>query len=243
MLGWRGGQPVTSTAARGTKRRLPSKEYALTLTESLRERHRDLWAAMTGHVFVRELGAGTLTPERFQRYFQQDYVFLRDFCSLVALAIAKAPSFDAARRLGVFLAEVLQGEEGLFRRAFREWGLPLEEMPKGSPAATALGNLMTRVAYEGSYVELLTVLVVTELTYLEWALALTARGPGPSDAVQREWIAIHASEEFRTFVLWLVRSLDEAPLTAATRLRVEELFYQTLRCEVAFWEAAYDGDA
>ena len=150
----------------------------MSLTQELRQRHHDLWERMTTHPFVQELGADTLPLEKFQRYFLQDYLFLRDFTGLLALGVAKAPDMESARRLAQFLAEVLQGEEQLFRGSFREWALRPEQYarPEPAPVAASFGNLMTRVAYEGSFAEILTLLVVSEWGYLDWATRLAQAG-------------------------------------------------------------------
>ena len=199
---------------------------------------------MATHPFLQELGADTLPLEKFQRYFLQDYVFLRDFTGLLALGVAKAPDLEAARRLAQFLAEVLQGEEQLFRGSFREWALRPEQYarPEPTPVAAAFGNLMTRVAYEGSFAEILTLLVVSEWAYLDWATRLAQAGRLPETPVYRAWIDIHSNDGFRDFVQWLRQSLDGIPLAGEQRQRVEELFHTTLRYEVAFWEMGYRGE-
>ena len=213
----------------------------MSLTEELRERHHDLWERMVTHPFVQELGSDTLPLEKFQRYFLQDYFFLGDFRTLLALAVAKAPDMDTARRLAEFLAEVLQGEEQLFRRSFQEWGLRPEQYarPDPTPVTIAFGNLMARVAYEGSFAEILAVLVVSEQAYLDWATRLAQPGRLPKTPVYREWIEIHSSDGFRDFVGWLAESLDAAPLAEEQERRVGELFHTTLLYEVAFWEMGY----
>ncbi len=214
------------------------------LSQQLRERHRDLWERMVTHPFVREMGTGTLPQEKFQGYFLQDYVFLRDFVTLLALGVAKAPSMDVARRLATFMAGVLQGEESLFREAFRDWGLAPERYthPEPGPTAKAMGDMMARIAYGGGFPEILSVLVVTEWTYLDWATRLSRSGM-PADPVQRRWVEIHCNADFRAFVQWLIAPLDSLALTDEQRGRVGRLFLATLRYEVAFWEAAYRGEA
>ena len=138
--------------------------------ERLREQHRDLWERVVEHDFARELGDDSLPLEKFQRYFVQDYAFFQDFVVLIALGIAKAPNMDAARPLAGFLHEILQGEEVLFTKTFESWGWPPEHYRGAAPGPTALalGNLMGRTAYEGGFAEILTVLAVTEGTYLDW---------------------------------------------------------------------------
>ena len=103
------------------------------LSGDLRRANLDLWERMVTHAFVRELGDGSLSAERFRRYMLQDYAFLKDLVTLAALGIAKAPDLDAARHLDGFLSPVLNGEEVLFRRAFESLGAPADagETPSG----------------------------------------------------------------------------------------------------------------
>jgi thiaminase/transcriptional activator TenA len=211
----------------------------MSLYNELRSRNQAVWEQVVTHSFVEELGADTLPMEKFQRYFLQDYLFVRDFTRLLALGVAKAPDFSAARRLAGFLAGVLDGEESLFRRSFQEWGLTEAQYTSTSPAVTtrAMGNLMARVAYEGSFTEILTVLVVTEGTYLEWASRLVEAGREPRTGVYREWVEIHSNADFRRFVEWLFERLDAT--TEAERGRVEELFEVTLGYELAFFDLSY----
>ncbi len=215
----------------------------MSLTQQLRDENATLWEQMVTHPFVLEMGAGTLPLEKFQRYLLQDYVFLRDFSTLLALAIAKAPGFDSARRFSSFLTDILQGEEGLFRQAFRDWGLPegVYTPPTPGPAASAFGELIREVAYSGSFQEVLTVLVVTEWTYLDWATRLVDAGRLPQMPVARAWTEIHSNPEFTEFVTWLLALLDEQQLSTQQRDRVRDLFHQTLEHELAFWKAPYEG--
>ena len=214
----------------------------MSLTQELRRRHEELWDRVVNHPFVLELGADTLPLEKFKRYFLQDYVFFRDFVSLLALGVAKAPDLNASRHLAAFLAEVLQGEEQLFQGSFEQWGLEPEEYsrPAPSPPAAAFGDLMARVAYEGAFAEIMTVLVVTEWVYLDWATRAADLGR-PDTPVYRAWTEIHSNEEFRKFVLWLLETLDGLDLSAEQEQRVRDLFHATLRYELAFWELGYNG--
>ncbi len=223
------------------RRHPSSKETSISLVAQLRDRRRALWDQATGHPFPRELVAGTLPLRKFQRYLLQDYAFLRDFSTLLALGVAKAPDLATARPLAAFLSGVLAGEEGYFRRAFQEWGWrpPRYARPSRLPATRAMGDFMARVACEGSFAEVLTVLVVTESVYLDWASRAAPRARSAQPWYYQEWTAIHSNAEFRRFVGWLEATLDAQPLSAAGRSRVAELFETALRHELAFWEMGY----
>ena len=211
--------------------------------ERLRERNRELWERVVEHDFARELGDDSLPLEKFQRYFVQDYAFFRDFVVLISLGIAKAPNMDAARPLAGFLNEILQGEEVLFTKTFESWGWPPERYRDAAlgPTTLALGNLMGRTAYEGSFAEILTLLAVTEGTYLDWPARNAERGADPMTPIYRDWTAVHASPEFETFVRGLFDALDALTLTAEQEEQVARLFEVTLRYELDFFDTGYAG--
>lgn len=217
----------------------------MALTDELRRKYAPLWEKMVEHPFVIELGDGVLPLEKFQRYFVQDYLFLKDASKALAVMVARSPDFEAARRFGRFLQQVLEGEEALFRRVFRGWGLPEERYAGAEPLPTALSytNYLVRLAYDGAFEELLAALVVAEWTYLDWATRLVERGKRPPQPEYREWIDLHAGPELRDFVSWMRGLLDSRPLDPEARGRVERVFLTTLRLEYLFWEMAYRGEA
>ena len=213
------------------------------LFADFRERHRDLWEAMVTHPFVGALGDDTLPLEAFQRYFLQDYLFVRDLVALLGLAIARAPDFESARRLAAFLHDLLEGEESLFRDTFRSWNISSEEVRAVEPARVtrAFGDLLVRTAYEGGFFEALMALAVTEGTYLDWATRLVESGRVPRTPAYRAWVEIHADAGFATFVRWLHSRLDDVPTTdAAGRDALERIGVECLRHEIEFWDSALE---
>ncbi|MDQ3458166.1 MAG: thiaminase II, partial [Deinococcota bacterium] len=73
------------------------------LTERLAEAAAKDWEAALKHPFVRELGRGTLAREAFQRFLEQDWLFLRDYARLFALAAAKSRDLQAMRQFAGLL--------------------------------------------------------------------------------------------------------------------------------------------
>jgi len=64
------------------------------LSELLRQKVAGIWEAQHQHPFVRGIGDGTLSLERFQFWLRQDYVFLGEYARLLALAAARSPRFE-----------------------------------------------------------------------------------------------------------------------------------------------------
>ena len=209
----------------------------------LRNRHQDLWQRMVNHPFVVEMGEGTLPVEKFRAYFVQDYVFVNDLVSMVAMGIARAPDLETAGWLNRFLAGVLDPESDLFLRAFKELGVPEAEYSSAgaSPTTQAFGDFLVRIGFEGSFDDIATVLYVTEATYLDWGTRLIGQGKKPANPIYREWIDIHGPAVLGELVSWLEQRLD-ATASGGGRQRLEGLFVTALRYEYRFWEAAYHGE-
>ena len=136
----------------------------MVLSDELQEGVGSLWERVVTHLLIIELGEGTLPQEIFDVYFEQDYLFVKELVILRSLAKAKAPDFDdAARHLG------LGGEGGLFQQAFRERGLSPQVVVnlEYRPATLHYSSYLRKMAYEGSFIDLITTWLVVEWPYLE----------------------------------------------------------------------------
>ena len=216
----------------------------MSLTQELRQKHGKLWSKTVTHPFVVEMGDGTLPVEKFRSYFIQDYVFVKDLVSMVGLGISKAPDLLAASKLNQFLAGILNPENDLFVRSFRQLGVSEEQYSSASasPTAQAFGDFLMRVALEGDFEDIVTTLYVTEGTYLDWAIRLKEQGQDPGNPVYREWIDIHGPQVLGEFVDWTRDHLDGADI-GGRRPRIEEVFLAALRYEYLFFDVAYRGEA
>ena len=215
----------------------------MSLSEDIQESTGPLWEKTVTHPFVTELGDGTLPEAKFNIYFQQDHLFLRDWISLMCCGISKAPDFASARPLAAFVNGALGGEEGLFQQFFRDAGLSQEEVRelKYLPTSLAYSGYLGRMANEGSFLEIITTLLGIEWPYLDWAKRLAAAGKHPENRYYQVWIDIHAGNEMDGFVTWMRDIIDNHPVTDVDGLKA--MFLSTLRYEYLFWEMAYRGES
>jgi thiaminase (transcriptional activator TenA) len=216
----------------------------MTLTQELRHKYHDLWHRMVTHPFVIEMGEGTLAVAKFRAYFLQDYLFVHDLVAMTSMGLAKAPSFLAANQLHQFLAGILNPENDLFVRAFTALDVSAKESAEvsASPITQAFGDFLVRTGLEGSFEDIVTVLYVTEGTYLDWGTQLLEAGKRPHNAIYREWIDLHGPQVLGAFVAWLGQHLDSTEL-GSHRPRIDRIFHTALRYEYLFWEGAYHGSA
>jgi len=65
----------------------------LGLSDELRAGVESIWETVVTHPFVTEMADGSLDRERFYVDVDQDYLFLRDWATLLSLATARSPRF------------------------------------------------------------------------------------------------------------------------------------------------------
>lgn len=213
-------------------------------TDWLRARAEPEWTDAVDHRFTRQLFTGTMDDGVFRRYLVQDYAFVETLVGTFGHAVGEAPTMAAKSRLVDFLGTLTAEENDYFERAFDALGVAEDAYadPDPTPTTRAFHDLLERAAREGDYAETLAVLVPAEWVYREWA---TAIDEPPEPFYLAEWVELHATDEFVTFVEWLRGELDREGAAAAERrqARLDRLFRRTVELEVAFFEAAYEEPA
>jgi thiaminase/transcriptional activator TenA len=216
----------------------------MSLSDDLRSGVASVWEQVVSHPFVAELGDNTLPQATFDVYFDQDYLFLKDWAVLLSLAAAKAPNFDAARQVVSFLHLGLGGEEGLFQQAFRERGLSKQQVAELEyrPTTFHYSGYLRKAAYEGSFLDVAATILAMEWPYLDWAQRLVDAGKRPDNYYYQTWIDLHTSPGILDFVAWLRQEVDSAQVSPEDRSRLQNIFRDVLRYELLFWEMAYKGE-
>ncbi|ELZ95922.1 transcriptional activator TenA [Haloferax mucosum ATCC BAA-1512] len=211
-------------------------------TDWLRARAGDQWDAATTHRFTRELGRDDIDPDVFSRYLVQDYAFVETLVGVFGHAVGQAPTMAAKSKFVEFLRTLTDDEDDYFLRSFDALDVPASTYgnPSTTPTTRAFEDLLERAAHQGGYAETLAVLVPAEWVYLTWATKVADRSP--SRFYLAEWIDLHATDDFATFVNWLRDELDRAGAVASPRRqqRLDRLFRRMVELEVAFFDAAYE---
>ncbi|WP_048306202.1 thiaminase II [Halomonas sp. PR-M31] len=203
------------------------------------------WRTYVEHDFVSQLGAGTLEPNAFRHYLQQDYLFLIHFARAYALAVYKSRNMKELRHGFEGLKTILDVELDLHIDYCREWGICEEQL-------TALPEAKATLAYtryvldtgnRGDLLDMHVALAPCLVGYGEianWlnAQAFTRRDDNPYSA----WIAMYESAEFQQAMQDEIAWLD-ARLADVTTARFEELariFRDATRLEIDFWQMGLD---
>jgi len=193
------------------------------------------------HPFVRGLGDGTLPGDRYQYYLRQDYLFLIEYCRVLALASARATEPAVAGRFSDLLNQTLNVEMDLHRETCWASGISPEALEETRPAPTTLAytNHLRLVAETLDLSAILAAILPCAHGYWEIATALRARGLPPVPAYVN-WIKAYTADEYAAAARWLAGLLDrlgEGKADAEAALR--DVFLTSTRYEYLFFDMAH----
>src|SRR6201998_3379608 len=95
---------------------------ASSFSERMRAQGRPTWNAILGHRFFREVATDAIDDRVFVWYLRIEYGFVDTAARVLGYAVAKAPSFQERRRLGLGLYGLVTDQEQVFAEAFERMG-------------------------------------------------------------------------------------------------------------------------
>jgi len=193
------------------------------------------------HPFVRGLGDGTLPGDQYQYYLRQDYVFLIEYCRVLALASARAAELAVAARLSDLLNQTLNVEMDLHRETCWACGISPEALEDTRPAPTTLAytNHLRLVAETSGLAAILAAILPCAYGYWEIATALRARGL-PRVPAYENWIKTYTADEYAAAARWLAAALDRLgeEISSGAEAALREIFLTSARYEYLFFDMA-----
>jgi thiaminase/transcriptional activator TenA len=195
-----------------------------------------------GHPFVRGLGDGTLPGDQYQYYLRQDYVFLMEYCRVLALAAARAAEAAVAGRLSDLLNQTLNVEMDLHRETCWACGISPEALEDTRPAPTtrAYTNHLRLVAETAPLPAIVAAILPCAHGYWEIATALRTRGL-PRVPAYEAWIKMYTADEYAAAARWLAGLLDQVGAESCGPRAVDDLrdiFLTSARYEYMFFDMA-----
>ncbi|MCL2103171.1 MAG: thiaminase II, partial [Syntrophorhabdaceae bacterium] len=137
-----------------------------------------LWRATLDHPFVRGIGDGTLSRDRFEFYLKQDYVYLIDFSRVFGLAAVKSAALSDMEFFSTLMSATLGSEMELHRRTCAAFGISREALEGTRKAliTSAYTDYLVRTCLEGDLADILAVLTPCACGYAEIAIVLKEKG-------------------------------------------------------------------
>lgn len=207
----------------------------------LRERGAAAWSAAVSHPMVAEIGAGSLPPETFRYYFQQNVLYLEDYARAIALIIGHAPGRGEITVLTRFLSQIVDTELPANYAFLARLGGPAADRGAASMAPTTYAYTRHLLDAAGRH-DLATGLAAVlpcQWSYGEIAAGLVATPPaGP---VYADWIALFAGDGYDELVQASTALLDRHadPGDEVRMAGLAAAFDRSTRYELAFWDMAY----
>ncbi len=196
------------------------------------------------HPFVQAMGDGSLSLKRFSFYMRQDYLFLIDYCRVLAIASAKSPGLAAMGHFAALLDETLNSEMDLHRGFCADFGITESELETTTPepATIAYADHLLRSAYDGGIEELSAALLPCQWGYDEIGRLLEHRERPDANSFHSRWVASYCDPEYRKLTGWLREFVDELGTVAPTdqKQRMHAAFRASTRYEYLFWDAAWN---
>jgi len=213
------------------------------LSDALLDKARAVREKIFQHPFVLGIGDGTLPVEKFRFYLGQDYRYLIEYCRVFGLGVAKAEYLADMAHLAALLNATLGVEMELHRTLCAGFGIDREALERTPISAVthAYTSHLLAVAWRGSLAEIAASLLPCQWDYWEIGRALAERGGLAESNPYRQWVGAYTSTEYRELAEWLRGLLDRLGegLGRSQLSRIEEVFLNSSRYEVMFWDMAW----
>lgn len=215
-----------------------------TVSSRLHQAAAPIWEKCLNHPFVRGIGDGTLSVERFQYFMLQDYLYLFDYARVFALGVAKARDPELMRLFAQNVDSILNGEMKIHRAYMERLGMKESEVFSVKPALDNLSytNYMLSVAHSGGVMEIAASILACSWSYAEIGQALVKIPAAAEHPFYGEWIQGYASSEYTETNRALIELMDTLAADAS-RERIAyltEIFVNCSRYELAFWDMAWE---
>ncbi len=213
------------------------------LSDDMRRECSEMWDKEHNHPLVTGIGDGTLELDKFRYYMRQDYIYLIDFCRVIALAAAKTPDVEDMGWFASLLDETLNTEMTLHVSFCEDFGISEEELleTKPSPTTQAYTRFLLQTAYRGTIGEISSAILPCMWGYSEIGQMLYDRGVPEGAPLYTRWIEMYNSPEFAELAARLREFLDRVSegCGADEIDRMREAFVTGSRYEYMFWDAAW----
>ena len=209
------------------------------LSEQMLRENVRVFAEMVNHRFVTDIKAHRLPRDVFDRDLVYEGAFVDTAISIFALGVAKAESIAQKRWLISVLDALANQQITYFEKTFAARGLDPNTFDTGRSDVADFRGGMLSIARAGGFLDIIAAMFAAEWMYWTWSTEAASCDIG--DPLLKEWVDLHAHEDFAAQAKWLKRQLDDAGdrLGTTERARLSSIFGQAQQLEIAFHDAPY----
>lgn len=216
------------------------------ICDDMRAESAAIWDGLHAHPFIRELAEGTLAPEKFRFFLEQDNLYLEDYARCLAMGVAKSRD-DTERTYFLTDLNLVFDAEIPCNRDLLQQVIDLGAQDRGgtltqAPATLAYTSYMESLALRGGPLEIMAALLPCAWSYTEIAERLETHGSS-QHPVFAAWIAFFALPENLAMVAEMRerfdRIVEDEGLSLGRRAELSRIFATSSRLEREFWEMSY----
>jgi thiaminase/transcriptional activator TenA len=215
------------------------------ICERLRDECSQVWDGLYAHPFIRQLAAGTLPPEKFRFYVEQNLQYLPEYARTIAFGAARADDLETMRLFATDLANIVESEipenRELLRRVVELGAEDRGGAARMAPATVAYTGFLVSVGATRGPVEIMAAIVPCTWSYGDIASSLLAEGLVHDHPVYSEWIRFFGEPAYAAVVAKMKEDFAAlaARASAAELDRLSQTFTMSTRLERWFWDMAY----
>lgn len=214
------------------------------LTDLLYEEVKPIWEGYLTHPFVKGIGDGTLSIDRFRFFMLQDYLYLYDYAKVFALGVVKAQDHDLMRHFSELVFETLNGEMTIHHQYMERLGITKEDVAAVKPSLTnkSYTHYMLAIGQNEGILELLVSILACSWSYQQIGAALN-RIPGASEhPFYGEWIQGYTSEGYVASNQQILDLVNEAGSHCSEQEidHLRDIFRNCSRYEAQFWDMSWN---
>ena len=214
------------------------------LSSYLKEINIEKWRiANYEHPFVLGIGDGSLKLNKFQYYLKQDYVFLINYCKVLALAASKSSSENMMKRWVGLLNETLNSEMDLHRNFCSDYGIAISNLEKtiADDSTKNYCDFLIENANQNSEKFIAVSLLPCQWGYQEIAQNFV-KNKFETESFHKIWIDSYSSQAYQDVTNWLIKYVDEVGKNSSNEEveKYKKLFKLVIEFEIGFWGSAWN---
>lgn len=210
-----------------------------TFSDRLLREHSELWCDMQFHPLVTGIEQQQLPAEVFNRYLTYEGDFVATAVDIFTLAVLYAPDMPRKRRMIRGLYALTETQISWFNTKLEKRGICREDYYPAPAGVSRFSDWMAETARLGSYSDIILIMFGAEWMYYHWCHRV-AQQPSEDEDI-REWVEMHAAEEFYSQACWLKAEVDRLGEAGSDseKQQLSLLYGQVLQREIDFHHAAF----
>lgn len=210
------------------------------LTDFFFEQSKDIWQAYLQHPFIKELGQGTLPPEKFEYYLIQDYLYLREYTKVFAAGMIKAETMKDMKFFYRGVGGILEDETAVHINYLRGFGHDIDrlELHETNLVTDSYTSYMHSICLKGDVKEILATLLPCVWSY-HFISQFLLQNSGQH--FYREWIEAYGGDEYtQTSNEWIDYTNEFCEnISLKEKEKLSLIFKKSSLYELKFWDMAY----